>query len=96
MVPSEGELAEVLCENLVLKEMNKPAISSDQKTVLKGGVQSGAYVSTMNQFTCFPISNTNGSLYYDKVYTDTDCDGKLKIITDIQVKGSLQTMCHTS
>ena len=75
MVPSKGEqLAAVLCKNLNLNEW---AVASDQKMVLKEGVQSDTDLSTMNQFTCFAISNPNGSQPNDKVYTDTDCDCKL-------------------
>ena len=77
MVPSKGEqLAAILCKNLNLNEW---AVASDQKMVLKEGVQSDTDLSTMNQFTCFAIdlSNPNGSQPNDKVYTDTDCDCKL-------------------
>ena len=62
----------------------------DSKKILKGGsIQSDAVVSTMNAFSCFAVSNPDRSEPAEEVYTDNDSDGRLKIITEIQVN-----VCH--
>ena len=40
----------------------------------------------MNAFSCFAVSNPDASEPTEYVYTDIDSDGRLKIITEIQVK----------
>ena len=62
----------------------------DSKKILKGGsIQSDTVVSTMNAFPCFAVSNPDGSETTEEVYIDNDSDGRLEIITEIQVK-----VCH--
>ena len=78
-----------------MKEPSKPAAHANQKKDLKGGVQSDAALSTTNAFSCDSIHDLNGSSPpSDKVYMDTDCERRLGIITDIQVRASPRTKTH--
>ena len=49
----EIQLQKVVFEYPYHQQSSKPAVVTDQKTVLKGGIQSGAVLSTTNAFSCF-------------------------------------------
>ena len=52
-------------------------------SILSGPSSPVFHAAMINKFTCFAVSNTNGSQPSNKVYTDTDTDVKAEVITDV-------------
>ena len=91
MVPKGGVLTLTAVENLVLRGATneKPAAVTDQKMVEWRWSTVDASLSTTNVFSCNSIHDLNGSpAPSDQVHMNTESEGMLSIITDIQVRAN--------
>lgn len=97
MVPKGGVLTLTTVENLVLRgATNASQLQLQIKRWWSGdGVQSDASLSTTNVFSCNSIHDLNGSeAPSDQVHMNTESEGMLSIITDIQVRANPRAKTH--